>query len=79
MAVPHNELRPETLRALIEEFVTRDGAVHGHMETPLEIQMEAVRRQLEAGTIQIVFDEQSETWTIVPVDPRDRSKRALNE
>lgn len=77
--VPHDQLRPETLRDLIEEFVTRDGAVQGHTETPLQIQVEAVRRQLSAGTAKIVFDESSETWTIVPAAPGDKSRRTADE
>jgi hypothetical protein len=39
--VPHGQLRPETLTALIEEFITRDGAVQGHAETPLHVRIEA--------------------------------------
>ena len=68
MIVPHDHLRPETLLALIEEFVTRDGSVQGHAEMPLQQQVERVRRQLQSGKAVIVFHEQGETWTIIPVD-----------
>ena len=68
MIVPHDQLRPETLLALIEEFVTRDGAVHGHVDTPLDQRLQAVRQQLEAGTVQITFDEESETFMILASD-----------
>ena len=54
----------EALRGVIEEFVTRDGAVHGHSETPMSQQVEAVRRQLMMGKAVIVFDEESESCTI---------------
>jgi uncharacterized protein len=68
MIVPHDALRPDTLDALIEEFVTREGAVHGHTETPVPVQIESVKRQLKSGKAVIVFDEESETCTIVPKD-----------
>ena len=34
--VPHRELAPQTLRAMIEEFVTRDGTDYGALERSLE-------------------------------------------
>ena len=68
MIVPHDALQPDTLDALIEEFVTRDGAVHGHTETPVLAQIDAVRRQLRSGKAVIVFDEETQTCTIVPKD-----------
>ena len=42
MFIPHEQLQPDTLYALIEEFVTRDGAVQGHGDTPLATKMQAV-------------------------------------
>lgn len=63
--VPYQQLHPDTLAALIEEFVTRDGAIHGHTDTPLQQMVQSVHRQLIAGTIVIVFDEDSETCTMV--------------
>jgi uncharacterized protein YheU (UPF0270 family) len=68
MIIPHDQLNPETLTALIEEFVTRDGALHGHAETPLERLIASVRQQLEGGAAVIVFDEASETASIVTRD-----------
>jgi uncharacterized protein YheU (UPF0270 family) len=53
------------LCALIEEFVTRDGAVQGHSDTPLAAKMQAVVRQLEAGKVVIVFDAENESCSIV--------------
>ena len=66
--IPHDQLRPETLESLIEEFVTRDGAVHGHTDTPLTQQITAVRRQLKSGRVVIVFDEASESCTMMGAD-----------
>lgn len=65
IAVPPDQLRPETLQVLLEEFVTRDGAVQGHQDQSLRQRVEAVRAQLQAGTVVIVFDEEDETCTMV--------------
>lgn len=65
MIVPHDELQPDTLKALIEEFVTRDGAVHGHTDQPTDRQIEQVMRQLKAGHAVIIFDEEDESCSIL--------------
>ena len=66
--VPNDSLRPATLQAVIEEFVTREGAVHGHTDTPLKVQIEMVRRQLRSGEAVIVFDQATESCTIRPAE-----------
>lgn len=63
--IPPDQLQPETLRGLVEEFVTRDGAVHGHAEVPIEAQIETMLRQIRGGTAVIVFDETDESCTVV--------------
>ena len=70
LQIPHTQLRPETLKALIEEFITRHGAVHGQEEISIADQIEQVHKQLEQGRAVILFDETDETWTIVPVERR---------
>ena len=64
--VPHDQLAPQTLRALIEEFVTREGAVHGHDDVAVETGIAQVQRQLRSGKVVIVFDHESESCTIIP-------------
>ena len=65
VAVPHDQLRPETLRDLIESFVNREGTDYGWSEKSLEQKVADVRRQLENGEAVIVFDEDDETINIV--------------
>jgi len=74
IVVPYGNLHPQTLQALIEEFITRDGAVHGHTDVPLSVRVQAVRRQLQSGEAVVVFDEGTESCTIVP--NRDVPQRA---
>ena len=65
MVIPHDQLDPPILDALIEEFVTRTGAIHGHTETALDDLIASVRNQLASGTAEILYDEEAQTWTIV--------------
>ena len=61
MLVPHTQLVPATLRAVVAEFVTRDGTDHSSVEGRIE----EVLLQLEAGRVQLHFDEESKTCNIV--------------
>ena len=63
--VPHHELQPDTLRRLIEEFVTRQGAVHGHGDESIERSVRQVLAQLESGEVVLAFDEEAESCSIV--------------
>lgn len=68
MIIPYEQLDPQTFKALVEEFVTRQGAVHGHADTPLERMIQDVSQQVRAGRAAIVYDEEEETCTIVSSD-----------
>lgn len=59
------DLSPEALRGLLEEFVSREGTDYGHADRSLESKVADVRRQLEAGDARIVFDFESESASIV--------------
>jgi len=57
--------KPATLRAVIEEFVTRDTTDYGERERALEEKIEDVMRQLRRGQAQVVFDPETGTVNIV--------------
>lgn len=63
MRIPHSELSTGTLRAIVREFVTRDGTDYSSVEDRIE----NVLRQLEAGRVAVYFDENTETCNIVPL------------
>jgi uncharacterized protein YheU (UPF0270 family) len=65
--VPYTRLTPEVLRALIEEFVTREGTDYGHRERTIDEKVADVMRQIERGQAKIIFDPESQTANIVPV------------
>jgi len=73
--VPHTELDPELLRAVIESFVLREGTDYGEQEFTLEQKVARVRRQLERREAQILFDPETESVAIVVVPAAARRQR----
>ncbi len=63
--VPYDQLSPEALHGVIEEFVTRDGTDYGEREIPVETMVAQVLDQLRSGKAVIVFDQDSETCNIL--------------
>jgi len=57
VAVPHRELVPETLRAVIESFVLREGTDYGAQELTLEQKVSRLMLQLDRGEAQIEHPE----------------------
>ncbi len=68
MIIPYDQLDPMTLRALIEEFVTRDGTDYGSREVSLETRVRQVHRQLARGEAFISYDANTQTCHIVAAD-----------
>ncbi len=77
MDVPWENLQPETLRALIEEFVTRDGTDYGVNEVPFASKVEDVYYLLREKKAKIVFDADTESCDIREVIP-SRNKENMN-
>jgi uncharacterized protein YheU (UPF0270 family) len=65
MIIPHTSLSSDTLDAIIQEFVTREGTDYGMVSYSLESKVRSVRTQLDAGKAVVVFDPQSETCDII--------------
>ncbi len=73
--VPIGELSPETLRAVIEHFVLREGTDYGVREVSFETKLDQVRRQLERGEARIVFDPATESVTLLTRDDAANVRR----
>lgn len=67
--VPFSSLQPATLRAVIEEFVTRDTTDYGERPRTLDEKVEDVMRQLRQGDARIVFVAESGSVNIVIAKP----------
>jgi uncharacterized protein YheU (UPF0270 family) len=68
MIIPHADIATDTLNALIEEFVTRDGTDYGDIETSTAAKVQQVMNQLERKEVFIVYSEEYETCTIKTKD-----------
>jgi len=68
MRIPINQIESETLTAIIESFILKEGTDYGSIEASLEEKIEQVRVQLANGTAILVYSELYETVNIVPAD-----------
>jgi uncharacterized protein YheU (UPF0270 family) len=64
MRIPPTLLSPSALRAVVVEFVTRDGTD----DSSIERRVETVMRQLDAGIVELHFDGKTETCNILPAE-----------
>jgi hypothetical protein len=63
--VAPDDLDPDTLRAVIESFVLREGTDYGVHETSLEDKVAQVLIQLRRGDAHITFDPATESINVV--------------
>jgi len=63
--IPLDRISPDTLRNMIEEFVTREWSDLSDSAYSLDEKVEQVMRQLKEKRARIVFDFASRTWNIV--------------
>ena len=61
MRIQHTLLSASALQAVIAEFVTRDGTDH----SAVDCRIEAVMAQLEAGSAELHFDDETKSCNIV--------------
>lgn len=73
--VAADQLEPDTLRAVIESFVLREGTDYGLHETSLEVKVAQVLRQVERGDVHITFDPGTSSVNLVVAPTRDGSRR----
>ncbi|WP_422460029.1 YheU family protein [Endozoicomonas sp. ALB115] len=75
MIIPHDMIEPETLKSLIEEFVSREGTDNGY-DDALAKRVAQVLSRLKSGDMVIVFDQESQTPNILH---KDVARQMLSE
>ena len=70
--IPYSQLDPDTLRRMIQEFVSRDGADWAELGCSLDDKVEQVLAQLRAGQVKVVFDLRSQTANLVACGGREK-------
>ena len=63
--IPWDQLATETLHALVEEFVTRDGTDYGEEEVSLSRKVEQVVKGIKKKEFIIVYDQEMDSVQIV--------------
>lgn len=66
MIVPWQQLNPETLESILEEFIMREGTDYGEHEVSLAHKKEQLQEQLRRGDIVLVYSELHETVNLMP-------------
>lgn len=66
MIIPYQEIQPETLTALIQEFVLREGTDYGTEDIDLAQKIAQVKQQLVNGEAVVVYSTLYETVNIIP-------------
>ena len=67
MIIPWDKLSASALEGIIEEFVLREGTEYGASEFSLDQKKSNVKRQLERAEVQITFNVNTKTCSIVPI------------
>ena len=70
MNIPFQDLEAETLTAIIEEFISREGTDYGVHETSLEKKVQQVMNQLQRGEIVVTFDQESQSCDLQVISQR---------
>lgn len=65
MIIPYQELSDETLQALMEDFVTRDGTDYGLVEMSMQDKTEHLLALLKKGELLISYDNELQSCGLV--------------
>jgi len=72
--VPLDRIDPDTLRKMVEEFVTRDWSELTDAGRTMDQKIEQVIQQLKDSQAKVVFDLTTETCNIIPLDRLNKGR-----
>ena len=75
MIIPHQQLAPDTLRAVIEEFITREGTDYGMQDYSLNDKVDQVLHLLDRGEAVLVYFEATDSCNILS---REEAEKRYN-
>ena len=64
--VPYQKIAADTMRRMIQEFVSRDGSDWAEIGCTLDDKVEQVLQQLKNKRVKVVFDLKTQTANLVP-------------
>ncbi|MBU2925866.1 YheU family protein [Colwellia sp. 4_MG-2023] len=68
MIIPLDQIQEDTLDAIIEEFILREGTDYGAVDTSKANKIAQVKLQLKQGSAVLVYSELHESVNILPSD-----------
>ena len=68
MIIPLEQIQADTLDAIIEEFILREGTDYGAVDTSKANKIAQVKLQLKQGSAVLVYSELHESVNILPSD-----------
>lgn len=66
MIIPHQQISPDALQGILEEFMAREGTDYGAVEASLQEKISQLRLQLDRGEIVVALDPVSESVSLLP-------------
>jgi len=66
--IPFSEIPPETVRAIAESFILREGTNYGREEVAMNTKVDQVIRQIESGKVLVIFESETETCTLLTAE-----------
>lgn len=76
--IPYATVGQEALLNLLEEIVTRDGTDYGVEEISSDQKVSQALMGLKEGKIKLVFNEQTDTCSVCPIDQWNALKDSVN-
>lgn len=78
--IPVNKLSAESLKGVIDEFISRGGTDYGAVEAAPETKFRQVQQKLVSGLALLIYDDETETTNIfLKDDPLLKKMDTLNE
>lgn len=75
MIIPLEQINEETLTAIIEEFILREGTDYGVIDASKVDKIAQVKLQLQQGSAIIVYSELHESVNILPREQFDNENK----
>jgi uncharacterized protein YheU (UPF0270 family) len=66
MIIPIEQLNADTLQAIIEDYILREGTDYGAIDASKDDKIAQIRHQLEQGSVVIVYSELHDSVNILP-------------
>jgi len=78
MIIPLEQINEETLTAIVEDFILREGTDYGEIDTSKADKVAQVKLQLQQGSAVIAYSELHESVNILPRDQFNNEDKTQN-